>query len=176
LPDGTFFVPLGSGAQPCCAPFAVPAPIMIGLTFQPIDIGTVLESVRTPSAGAVVLFVGTVRDASEGRPIQALEYEAYQEMAQRTLADLEREARSRWPLLGCAVVHRLGRLAVGDVAVALAVSAAHRQAAFEAGQWLIDRIKQVVPIWKCEHLADGTRQWVHPNGELPSPSSGGPTP
>lgn len=146
---------------------------MIDLTSQPIDVATVVESVRAPSAGAVVLFVGTVRDMSDGRPTRALEYECYHEMAQRTLTDLEREARSRWPLVGCTVVHRLGQVAVGEVAVAIAVSAAHRQPAFEAGQWLIDQIKQIVPIWKCEHFADGTSQWVHPGSEIPPTASGG---
>ena len=78
-------------------------------------------------------------------------------MAEKKLAELEAEARGRWPSAGCAIVHRLGRLAVGEISVAIAVSARRiADAAFEAGQWLIDRIKEVVPIWKKEHWADGT--------------------
>jgi molybdopterin synthase catalytic subunit len=83
-------------------------------------------------------------------------------MARQTLADLETEARGRWPLVECVVVHRLGPVALGEASVAIAVSSAHREAAFEAGRWLIDRIKEVVPIWKKENWADGTSEWVHP--------------
>jgi molybdopterin synthase catalytic subunit len=83
-------------------------------------------------------------------------------MAQQELARLEAEARRRWKLIGCAIVHRLGHLDIGEASVAVAVSAAHRQEAFAAGQWLIDTLKEVVPIWKRENWADGTSQWVHP--------------
>jgi molybdopterin synthase catalytic subunit len=92
-------------------------------------------------------------------------------MAERKLAELESEAKNRWPILDCAIVHRLGRVEVGEASVAVAVSSAHRQAAFEAGQWLIDTLKQVVPIWKCEHWADGTTEWVHPEGQSRMPKS-----
>ena len=83
-------------------------------------------------------------------------------MAERKLAELEQEARRRWPLLRVAVVHRLGHVEIGEASIAVAVSTPHRQAAFEAGQWLIDAIKQVVPIWKQENWTDGTREWIHP--------------
>ena len=89
-------------------------------------------------------------------------------MAERMLADLGSEAQRRWPLLGCAIVHRVGELAVGEPSVAIAVSAAHREPAFEAGKWLIDRIKEAVPIWKEEHWTDGTSQWVHPGQDAAS--------
>ncbi|MHB1034936.1 MAG: molybdenum cofactor biosynthesis protein MoaE [Pirellulales bacterium] len=135
---------------------------MVHLTDQPIDVPRLLERVRSPRAGAVVLFLGTVRDSTEGRATASLEYEAYCEMAQKKLAELEAEALGRWSLVACAVEHRLGRLAVGEVSVAVAASAAHRQAAFEAGQWLIDSIKQVVPIWKQENWKTGGSDWVHP--------------
>ena len=88
-------------------------------------------------------------------------------MADTTLRELESEARRRWPLIELAVVHRVGHLELGEVSVAIAVSSAHRQAAFEAGQWLIDTIKQVVPIWKKEHGADGSSLWVHPEPGRP---------
>jgi molybdopterin synthase catalytic subunit len=83
---------------------------------------------------------------------------------------LEAEATQRWSLSSCAIVHRLGELAVGETSVAIAVSAAHREAAFEAAKWLIDRIKQVVPIWKQERWADGTSLWVHPGIDAPAVS------
>jgi molybdopterin synthase catalytic subunit len=110
----------------------------------------------------VVLFLGTTRELTGGRQTVTLDYECYEEMAQRKLAELEDQARQRWPILHCAIVHRLGRVDVGEASVAVAVSSAHRQPAFEAGQWLIDTLKVVVPIWKCEHWADGTTEWVHP--------------
>jgi len=144
---------------------------MIRLTQIPIDAAAVLDEVRTPAAGAVVLFLGTVRERTGQRQVRFLRYESYAAMAERTLLDLQTEAQRRWPLLGCSIVHRLGELAVGETSAAIAVSAAHRGPAFEAGQWLIDRIKEVVPIWKQEHWADGTSQWVHPDVEkVPCPT------
>lgn len=135
---------------------------MIDLTEDPIDVARVLQAAASPDAGAVVLFVGTVRRVTEGRVTESLDYECYPEMAGVQLEELAAEARRRWRLAGCAVVHRLGHMEVGETSLAIACSAAHRQAAFEAAQWLIDRIKQVVPIWKKENWADGASEWVHP--------------
>ena len=135
---------------------------MIHLTESPIDAAGLIETVRSPAAGAVVLFLGTARQTSGGRQTSSLEYECYAEMAQAKLAELERDARARWALVDCALVHRLGHLAIGEIAVAIAVSSPHRQAAFQAGNWLIDRIKEVVPLWKKENWADGTSEWIHP--------------
>jgi molybdopterin synthase catalytic subunit len=135
---------------------------MIELTDSPIDVPSLIAGVGSPAAGAVVVFLGVVREMTEGRQTQSLDYEAYAPMARRILTELEAEARRRWPLENCAVVHRTGNVAVGQASVLVAVSAAHRGAAFEAAQWLIDQIKQVVPIWKQEHWADGASQWVHP--------------
>lgn len=135
---------------------------MIQLTDSPIDLPALLAAVQAPAAGAVVMFLGTVRERTDGRETHMLEYEAYAPMAQRLLEELEAEARRRWPLVRCAVVHRLGQLAVGQTSVAIAAAAAHREPAFEAARWLIDQIKQRVPIWKKEHRPDGTSQWVHP--------------
>lgn len=132
---------------------------MIQLTHEPIDVATVLQKVQSPSAGAVVLFLGTARQFTDGRETTSLGYEAYNTMAEKKMQELEAEARHRWPLCECSIVHRLGQLAVGETSVAIAVSAAHRQEAFEAGQWLIDTLKEVVPIWKEEHWADGASQW-----------------
>jgi molybdopterin synthase catalytic subunit len=144
---------------------------MIELTHDAIDPAAVIRSVHTPASGAVVMFLGTVREATAGRRTDSLEYECYAEMAQKKLAELEKEARERWGLAACAIVHRLGHLSVGQTSVAIAVSSAHRRAAFQAGQWLIDRIKEVVPIWKKENYADGTSHWVHPEADDPKTSS-----
>jgi len=135
---------------------------MIQLTDKPISTDAVLDAVRSPAAGAVVLFLGTVREITEGRRTESLEYECYEEMARKKLVELETEARRRWPLVEAAIVHRLGHLPLGEISVAIAVSSPHRHAAFEAGRWLIDRIKEVVPIWKKENYADGSDEWVHP--------------
>ena len=135
---------------------------MISLTRQPIDTAALLEQVNSPQAGAVVLFLGTVREMTGPRRTVALDYECYPEMAEKKLAELEAEARRRWPVVECAIVHRLGHLDLGDASVAVAVSTPHRQDAFEAGKWLIDTLKEVVPVWKQENWADGSKEWVHP--------------
>jgi molybdopterin synthase catalytic subunit len=135
---------------------------MTNLTHHPIDPTALLAQVGSPLAGAVVLFLGTTREVTDGRRTRALNYECYLEMAERKLASLEAEANERWPLVKCVLVHRLGHLEIGEASVAVAVSSPHRDAAFEAAKWLIDTLKEVVPIWKQEHWADGTSQWVHP--------------
>jgi molybdopterin synthase catalytic subunit len=140
---------------------------MIELVTNPIDTDGVLARVASPEAGAVVLFLGTTRRTTHGRQTESLDYECFAEMAQAKLAELEAEARRRWPIVGCAIVHRTGHLEIGEASVAVAVSTAHRQDAFAAGQWLIDTLKEVVPIWKKENWADGDSQWVHPGLELP---------
>jgi len=138
---------------------------MIQLTHEPINYTLLTESVRSRAAGAVVLFLGTVREMTNGRQTTALDYEAFPEMAAAKFEELIGEARHKWPVVNAAIVHRLGRLELGDVSVAVAVSTPHRQQAFEAGRFLIDRLKEVVPIWKKENWADGTTEWVHPGAE-----------
>jgi molybdopterin synthase catalytic subunit len=135
---------------------------MISLTHEPIDCHRVLASVASNDAGAVVLFLGTTREFTRGRQTESLDYECYPEMAEKKLHELEREARRRWPIVECTVIHSLGHLPLGEASIAIAVSAPHRQDAFAAGQWLIDTIKEAVPIWKKENWADGTTEWVHP--------------
>ncbi|HEX4000868.1 MAG TPA: molybdenum cofactor biosynthesis protein MoaE [Pirellulales bacterium] len=135
---------------------------MIRLTTDAIDLAAVLTEVASPAAGALLLFVGTTRNQSAGRATASLDYESYNDMASKLLAKLEAEARRRWELTACSIVHRLGHLEVGEASVAVAVSSPHRDAAFAAGEWLIDTLKQVVPIWKRENWADGTSTWVHP--------------
>jgi molybdopterin synthase catalytic subunit len=135
---------------------------MIQLTRQPIDSSGLLAKASRPEAGAVVLFLGTTRELTDGRQTVALDYEAYDEMAEKQLMELEAEARRRWPLVECLIVHRLGRVPLAEASVAIVVSTPHRADAFAAGQWLIDSLKRDVPIWKQEHWADGTSEWVHP--------------
>jgi molybdopterin synthase catalytic subunit len=138
---------------------------MIRLTEKPIVAADVLADVQSDAAGAVLLFLGTTRRETDGRSTASLDYEAYPEMAHLKLTELEQEARRRWPLVGCSIIHRLGHLQIGEASVAIAISSAHRDAAFAAGQWLIDTLKQIVPIWKRENWADGESQWVHPGIE-----------
>jgi len=135
---------------------------MIQLTHQPIDSSSLTERVRRPDCGAVVTFLGTVRDLTEGRVTVALDYEAYPTMAEKKLAEIEKETRQRWPVGEMVLVHRLGHLQVGEVSVAVAVSCPHRAQAFEACRYAIDRLKEIVPIWKKENWADGSTEWVHP--------------
>ncbi len=135
---------------------------MIQLTRDPIDYHALTEMVRRSSSGAVVTFLGTVRDLTNGRVTTALDYEAYPEMAEKKLAEIEQETRARWPVGDIMLVHRLGRLEIADISVAVAVSCPHRGQAFEACRYAIDRLKDVVPIWKKEHGADGATEWVHP--------------
>ncbi len=135
---------------------------MVQLTHDPIDYHTLTEQVRRADCGGVVTFLGTVRDLTEGRTTAALDYEAYPAMAEKKLADIERETRDRWPVGEVMIVHRLGHLEVGEVSVAVAVSCPHRAQAFEACRYVINRLKETVPIWKKENWADGTSEWVHP--------------
>ena len=137
------------------------APV-VELTREPIDFTALTEAVRSHQAGAVLLFLGTVREMTAGRQTLALDYEAYPEMALAEIHRLIEETSQRWTLQRVGVVHRLGRLELGEVSVAIAVSAAHRDAAFDAGRHLIDRLKETVPVWKRENWSDGTTEWVHP--------------
>jgi molybdopterin synthase catalytic subunit len=144
---------------------------MVELTSQPIDTASLLALVSSPQAGAVVLFLGTVREFTGARQTVSLDYECYPRMATEKLAELEAETRRRWPVIECAIVHRLGSLQLGEASVAVAVSTPHRRDAFEAGQWLIDMLKAVVPIWKKENWSDGTQEWVHPGLTSGTPSA-----
>jgi len=135
---------------------------MIKLTTNPISVDEVLTAVRSPEAGAVVLFLGTVRGWTAGRQTLSLEYEAHTTMAPKKLEGLREQAVSQWNLSACSIVHRVGVLAVGEIAVAIATSAPHRDAAFAACSWIIDQLKRDVPIWKKEIFADGTTEWIHP--------------
>ena len=138
---------------------------MISITNEPIDFAAVTNSVRHDNSGAVVLFMGTVREMTGSKQTTRLEYEAYPEMAEAKMNEIAAAANEKWALQGIAAVHRVGLLGLGEIAVAVAVSAAHRTEAFEAGRFMIDTIKDEVPIWKKENWADGTKEWVHPGIE-----------
>jgi molybdopterin synthase catalytic subunit len=147
---------------------------MIAITRDVIDYTALTEQVRSTQAGAVVLFLGTVRELTGDRKTVALDYEAYPGMAEKLLAEVEQRARSRWPILAAGLVHRLGHLELGEISVAVAVSCPHRDQAFEAGRFMIDTLKELVPIWKKENWADGTTEWVHPGVEAGASPGGEP--
>lgn len=144
---------------------------MIQLTHERIDPQQLLAHVTSARAGAVVLFLGTTREWTGDQQTAWLDYDCYASMATRKMAELEAEACRRWPLVACAMIHRLGRVDLGEASVAIAVSSPHRADAFQAGQWLIDTLKEIVPIWKKENWLDGTSQWVHPgtDADVPPP-------
>jgi molybdopterin synthase catalytic subunit len=143
---------------------------MIEIQSTAIDPSQVLQSVASDQAGASVLFVGSTREWTEGKQTASLDYECYESMAIQKLRELESEARRRWPLIGCSLVHRIGPVDIGEASVVIAVSSAHRKPAFEAGQWLIDTLKLEVPIWKRENWVDGQQQWIHPSETTKPPS------
>src|SRR5437660_2417809 len=134
---------------------------MVRLTREPIDYHALAESVRDPHCGAVALFLGTVRDLTGEHVTVFLDYEAYAPMAEKKLAEIEAEVRRRWRVGNVAMVHRLGRLAVGEVSVAVAVSCPHRAEAFDACRFAVDALKELVPVWKRENAPDGTGERVH---------------
>ena len=144
---------------------------MVVITNDPIDYHQLTEDVRSNAAGAVVLFLGTVREMTHGRRTLALDYDAFGEMADAKMKELEAEAREKWPVVNVGIIHRLGHLELGDISVAVAVSSPHRQVAFDAGKYLIDTLKMVVPIWKKENWDDGTTEWVHPGTDEPKSTS-----
>jgi len=121
----------------------------------PIDAAEIVAGVKAGADGAVCVFDGIVRDNTRGRRTLYLEYEAYREMALEQMRGLAEEARTRFGVREVAMVHRLGRLGVGETSVLIAVASAHRGAAFEACRWLIDTLKKTVPIWKKETFVDG---------------------
>jgi len=132
------------------------------LVRDPIDTSALLARVSRPSNGAVLLFVGVVRDVNDGRAVSGIEYSAYEPMAARELGDIASEAARRFGVSDIAIEHRLGELALEEASVGIAVAHAHRAEAYEASRWIIEEVKRRVPIWKREHYADGTREWVDP--------------
>ncbi len=133
---------------------------LIAVSPDPVDPSMVVAAVSAPEAGAVVLFVGTVRNHSPGRTgVTHLEYESYDEQVVDKIAEVVTEVRDRWPVRKVAAIHRVGELGVGEISIAVAVSSPHRADAFEAGRYLIDEVKARAPIWKKEHWPGGA-EWV----------------
>ncbi len=130
------------------------------ITQDPISGEAIVSLLIKPEIGALVTFVGVVRGATEGRNVQYLEYEAYPEMAENVLAQIGDEVRQRWTdVQDIAIAHRVGHLEIGDTAVVIALTAAHRRQLFDALHYTIDRIKVIAPIWKKEVWSDGTGEW-----------------
>jgi len=141
--------PVSGGAD---APGATP---IVSLTRERVDRDALVASLKQPGDGAVVVFDGIVRDNTRGRKTLYLDYEAYEEMALAEMQKLAREAAERFAIDRVGVVHRLGRLEIGESSIVIVVTSAHRAAAFDACRWLIDTLKRTVPVWKKEHFADG---------------------
>ncbi len=133
---------------------------MFEVITTPIDSAAVLSRVEDPSCGGLVVFEGRVRDHHLGRQVLALEYEAYERLALTEGLRIVAEARERFGIHAAACVHRVGKLEIGDIAVVVAVSSAHRDAAFDACRFIIDELKVRVPIWKRETYADGSVEWT----------------
>lgn len=127
----------------------------------PIDAAALMAEVARHSNGATLLFVGTVRDLNDGRPVNGMEYTAYRSMAEREMADIAREAAARFGTADIVVEHRIGMLELGEASVVIAVAHPHRGEAYDASRYVIEQLKQRVPIWKLEQYQDGTREWVH---------------
>jgi cyclic pyranopterin phosphate synthase len=158
------------GAKTQAATTSASAAAAALLVWEPIDTASLLESVANDAAGANVLFTGTTRGVTAGVLTRGLAYEAHEPLACAVLKRLRDEAIAKFTLIGCAIVHRLGEVAVGETSVAIATSAPHRREAFAAAEWLMERIKREAPIWKCEEDADGGRTWLHPDsGVAPKP-------
>ena len=130
------------------------------VTRDPLDADALVRAVRRDESGAVVLFHGVARNNSDGRPVRALEYDAYDAMAVAKLREVAQMTRARYPITGMGVLHRIGRLEIGEASLLVAVSSAHRKEAFEAAHYAVDRIKEIVPIWKKEIWEDGDGEWV----------------
>jgi len=129
------------------------------ITSESISADEVIARLADPAIGAVTTFVGVVRGETDGRKVKYLEYEVYPEMAEAQLRQIGDEIRARWPTIReAAIVHRVGRLEIGEIAVVIALSAAHRQGTFEAARYAIDRLKEIVPIWKKEVWETGS-EW-----------------
>ena len=142
---------------------------MFEIVSHPIDVAAVSAAAGDPAAGAIVTFVGTTRDHNDGRRVLRLEYEAYPEMAVAEMRKIGDEAGRRWPVERVAIAHRIGVVPIGEASVVIAVSAGHRLAAFEACHFAIDRLKQVVPIWKKEHF-EGGEIWIGSQTGAPFPA------
>jgi molybdopterin synthase catalytic subunit len=137
---------------------------LAALVRRPIDPVPLLRRVATPANGAVILFLGAVRQVNDGRAVTGIDYAAYEGMAASELESIVADGASKFGTPDIAVEHRLGELAVEEISVAIAVGHPHRDTAYALSRWVIEELKRRVPIWKREHYADGTREWVDPTG------------
>jgi len=135
---------------------------MIEITDERIDTEAVLQDATSSQAGAVVLFCGNTREFTDGKQTVFLSYECYREMALAQMDKLRSTVMKQWDVLSVSMVHRIGQVDPGQTSVAIAVGAEHREEAFLAGKWLIDTLKEEVPIWKKEDWSDGSSDWIHP--------------
>ncbi len=134
---------------------------MFKIVSEPIEIESLKRTLEDAHAGACVTFEGWVRNHNEGKPVQALDYEAYPELAEKEGERILVEAREKFSVQSIVCVHRTGALRIGDLAVWVGVTAAHRGAAFDACRYVIDEVKARVPIWKKEHYTDGVSEWIN---------------
>ncbi len=140
---------------------------MVALTSEKIDIEKTLHQLDDQGTGAVVLFLGRVRNHAEGKEVIEMDYEAYPEMARKKMQEIVEQTHEKWPVSKMAIVHRTGHLKLGDISVLIAVATPHRKDAFEACHFAIDILKETVPVWKKEYFADG-QAWVE--GVIPKTS------
>ena len=132
---------------------------MFRVTDKPIDLKELVDYVSDPEAGAIASFIGTTRNNNEGRKVIALDYDGYSEMAEKELARIGADAKTKWPICRMAIIHRLGPVQITEASVIIAVSAGHRDAAFAACRFAIEEIKKTVPIWKKE-VYEGGEIWI----------------
>jgi molybdopterin synthase catalytic subunit len=137
--------------------------LRVAVVDRGIDPGALLRELSSPAHGAVVLFLGTVRDINGGKPVSGIDYSAYHAMAVAELQRIGAEAARLFEGLTLVVEHRIGTLEVGDVSVGIATGHAHRAAAYDANRFVIEELKRRLPVWKREHYTDGTREWVGPD-------------
>jgi molybdopterin synthase catalytic subunit len=147
--------------------------IRSAIVTRAIDTAALLAEVSDPACGALSLFAGTVRDVNDGRAVTGIQYSAYKEMAEKELQRIVGEASERFGAESIAVEHRVGELALGDVSVAIAAAHPRRAQAMDCTRYVIEEIKKRLPVWKLEHYADGTREWVDPSRQVASTAAGG---
>ncbi|MFB4162514.1 molybdenum cofactor biosynthesis protein MoaE [Alteribacillus sp. JSM 102045] len=148
------------------------------VTDHPISTEDVIQKVTRRECGAITIFIGTVREFTHGKRTIRLEYQAYKNMAEKMLAKIDKEVQEKWPDAMSAITHRTGTLEISDAAVVIAVSSPHRKTAYESNEYIIERIKEIVPIWKKEHWDDGSA-WIgdqlentpYPEGKPPKGAS-----
>jgi molybdopterin synthase catalytic subunit len=143
-----------------CCRLSQEADVLARITDEPILPATLLAETAGEDCGAVLLFLGTVRELNDGRPVRGMRYDAYVEMAEAVLASIVREAAARFAAERIAAVHRIGELGIGDVSVAIAVATPHRAEAYEASRYVIEEIKARLPVWKREHYVADDARWL----------------